>query len=579
MDIFNVHKNIIDDYSSYISSFLDISDPGIRDKVNEYFEAQKLWPQELIQFNPSFEIAGDISDFTSNGLLNKNLQYVFNGYKLYQHQVEALQLGVQNKHFIVTSGTGSGKSLAYIGTILNHLFNLKEKKKGIKALVVYPMNALINSQTLEFEKYKKSFEDKTKTTFPITFKQYTGQESQTEKQEVIDTLPDILLTNYMMLELIMTRLNEVTLRESIAENLSFLVFDELHTYRGRQGADVSMLIRRIHSITKNNLVCIGTSATMSSGDSIEEQKNEVAEVGKKIFGVEIEPNQIINETLISSLSNSSEIEISKLREELNNNYDINAPKEDILKSSLAQWLEKNIAIEEKEGQIVRRKPTNIQSISKTLSDATGIAENICTDKIRTLLKWANTINKDQGKSDTSVLPFKIHQFISQTGSVYVTLDSIDDRLITLDPSAYIIDKDKNKKPLFPVVFSRNSGYEFICVRKNQQESRLEPREFAQRIADEEEDDLNSGYLLVEKEESVWNSEDITNLPDSWLKVKSNGEVVVVTKYENKLPKRIYFDEYGNYSEIQGKLPNKGWFITSPLLFDPTSGTFFDRKTS
>src|SRR5690554_2955997 len=234
MNVFNLHKSIITDYSQYISSFLDISDERIRKSVEDYFKSQKLWPEALIQFNPSFEIAGDIDKVVSEGLLNENLKYVFKEYKLYRHQVEALQLGVDGKHFIVTSGTGSGKSLAYIGTILDHLFKLKEKKKGIKALVVYPMNALINSQTLEFEKYKKSFEDITKTPFPITFRQYTGQESETEKDEIKIELPDILLTNYMMLELIMTRLNEVGLRESISDHLKYLVFDELHTYRGRQ---------------------------------------------------------------------------------------------------------------------------------------------------------------------------------------------------------------------------------------------------------------------------------------------------------------------------------------------------------
>ena len=579
MDIFKVHKNIITDYSSYISSFLDISDKRIKDSVNEYFKSQKLWPQELIQFNPSFEIAGDINDFVNSGLLNENLKYVFNGYKLYRHQVEALRLGIIGKHFIVTSGTGSGKSLAYIGTILNHLFNLHNKKNGIKALIVYPMNALINSQTLEFEKYKKSFENITKLPFPITFRQYTGQESQTEKLDVINSLPDILLTNYMMLELIMTRLNESALRESISENLKYLVFDELHTYRGRQGADVSMLIRRIHSVTKNDLVCIGTSATMSSGDSIGQQTKDVAKFGQKIFGVEIQPDQIINEKLISSLSNSSEPIVDELKNELNNNINIGNSKEALLESKLAQWIEKNIAVKEVEGQLVRREPTTIQYMGKSLSGLTGINEDVCTEQIRKLLTWANGINKEEGKTDSSVLPFKIHQFISQTGSVYTTLDPPEERLITLDPSAYIIDKENNKKPLFPVVFSRNSGYEFICVKKNRTDNKLEPREFTQRIADEEEDDINAGYLLYDKEEPVWNEEDIINLPDSWLKVKSNGETIVLTKYENKLPGRINFDEYGNYSELKGKLPYEGWFITAPLLFDPTSGTFFDRKTS
>ena len=578
MNIFNIHSEIIRDYSSYISSFLDISDRRIHDAVDEYFKSQKLWPQSLIQFNPSFEIAGDINEIVDKGLLNEKLKYVFHDYKLYRHQVEALELGTKDKHFIVTSGTGSGKSLAYIGTIFNHLFNLKEKKKGIKALIVYPMNALINSQTLEFEKYKKSFEDNTHLSFPVTFRQYTGQESESEKQEVKDELPDILLTNYMMLELIMTRLNEASLRESISEHLKYLVFDELHTYRGRQGADVSMLIRRIHSVTKNDLVCVGTSATMSSGKSIEEQKIEVAAVGKKIFGVEFLPEQVINETLVISLTNNSEPSVDELQNELKNDINVNGTKENLLKSNLAQWIEKNIAVEENEDHLVRREPISLEGISEKLSVKTNVDKGICFNQVEKLLTWANRLNKEQGKTDTSILPFKIHQFISQTGSVYTTLDSPEERFITLDPSAFIIDKG-NKKPLYPIVFSRNSGHEFICVRKIQEENTLLPREFTQKIADEEEDDVYNGYILFDKDEPIWSEEDISNLPDTWLKYKTNGEVSVSSAYQNKLPKKIYFDEYGNYSEIKGKLPNEGWFITAPLIFDPTSGTFFDRKTS
>lgn len=578
MNIFNIHNDIIADYSNYISSFLDIADPKIRDSVENYFSSQKLWPQALLQFNPAFKLAGDIDQLISEGLLNKNLKYIFKDYKLFHHQVEALNLGTKGKDFIVTSGTGSGKSLTYIGTIANYLFGLKEKRKGIKALVVYPMNALINSQSLEFEKYKDAFESSTGITFPITFSQYTGQETDTEKEAVKKEEPDILLTNYMMLELIMTRLGESSLRDSISENLKYLVFDELHTYRGRQGADVSMLIRRIHSITKNDLICIGTSATMSSGASIDEQKVEIAAVGKKIFGVDFQKDQVINETLINSLYNATEATNEELAEEINKDIDYNPSREELLRSKIAQWIEQNIAVKEQDGFLVRREPVSLEEIGKKLADETGTEEKRCSEQVRKLLTWANLINKEQGKLDNAILPFKLHQFISQTGSVYATLEYPSNRFITLDPSAFII-QDGEKKPLYPVVFSRISGYEFTCVRKNRVENKLEPREFTQRIADEEEDDVDLGYIVFDKDILIWNSDDISNLPDSWLKVKPNGEVIVNSTYADKLPQKLFFDEYGNYSEIKGKLPLEGWYMSAPILFDPTSGTFFDRKTA
>src|SRR5205085_4815450 len=149
--------------------------------------------------------------------------------------------------------------------------------KRTRAIVVYPMNALANSQLDELtDRVKGSgFAE------AITFKRYTGQEDD-EKREAIRTgKPEILLTNFMMLEMLLTR-QDARDREILAncEGLEFLVLDELHTYRGRQGADVAMLVRRLRERLQrkeNRLACIGTSATMAS-DMEGESRKQVADV-------------------------------------------------------------------------------------------------------------------------------------------------------------------------------------------------------------------------------------------------------------------------------------------------------------
>ena len=76
------------------------------------------------------------------------------------------------------------------------------------------------------------------------------------------------------------------------------MLDELHTYRGRQGADVAMLVRRVRDACQSpDLQCIGTSATMASGGTIADQRAEVAEVASRIFGAEVTPERVIGETL------------------------------------------------------------------------------------------------------------------------------------------------------------------------------------------------------------------------------------------------------------------------------------------
>jgi ATP-dependent helicase YprA (DUF1998 family) len=234
------------------------------------------------------------------------LRDIFKGYSLYVHQLEAIRLGVGGKDFVVTSGTGSGKSLTYIATIFHRLLT-EPKSQGVSAIIVYPMNALINSQTNEFNIYKQNYEDTTGQTFPITVGQYTGQEKSGPRAEMQETPPQILLTNYMMLELLLTRLQERKIRDAIYKNLRFLVFDELHTYRGRQGADVAMLIRRIRAQCSQEVVCIGTSATMVSVGTLEAQREEVAKVATRMFGKRFTAPQIVNEKLTRSLKYSGQL--------------------------------------------------------------------------------------------------------------------------------------------------------------------------------------------------------------------------------------------------------------------------------
>jgi hypothetical protein len=106
------------------------------------------------------------------------------------------------------------------------------------------MNALANSQMKELEKFLEQSELPSRSR--PTFARYTGQESQEERQRSREAKPDILLTNFMMLELLMTRQN--ALDRAVMDNahgLDYIVLDELHTYRGRQGADMAMLVRRV----------------------------------------------------------------------------------------------------------------------------------------------------------------------------------------------------------------------------------------------------------------------------------------------------------------------------------------------
>lgn len=574
MNVFQTHAQIVSDYATYIRSFLQIADPNLRAAVEEELDRGKLWPEPLLQFNPAFEQFSSLAALVNEGVLHPDISDIFTGYSLYRHQVEAIRLGTGSRDFVVTSGTGSGKSLTYIGSIFHHLL-LHPNTPGVSAVVVYPMNALINSQYAEFERYQKNYEKATGKPFPISFGQYTGQEGEDKRAQMRDRPPQILLTNYMMLELLLTRVRERSIREGIYANLRFLVFDELHTYRGRQGADVALLIRRIRALCTQPVTCVGTSATMVSVGSVAEQRNEVARVATKLFGKPFSPEQIIRETLDRSLDYRGSLpDRNELAGAILAGIDPGADLDRLRSHPVAVWLENQVALETRDDHLVRGKPQRVSDIVAGLALDSGQPEGACQVQLDELLQWVSVVNRttQEAGHPYTILPYKLHQFISQAGSVYTTLDQDENRYFSLEPGVYV-PGESEKKPIFPNVFSRASGHAFVCV--SRVGDRLEPREFRDRAADDDEETAD-GYLIVG--EDVWDPlEDLELLPESWVR-RTKGGVVPDSRVKGRFPVKLYFDESGRCSEAE---PMKwwGWFMKAPLLFDPTGGVFYDTKTN
>lgn len=585
MNVFSLHQSIINNYKEYIHSFIRIDNERIRQTVKTALEGGKLWKQPLLQFNPSFQTGQSIGELVQQGVLHSEMNSVFNGYMLYKHQVEAIRLGSQGKGFIVTSGTGSGKSLTFIGSIFNYIFQHRaELHPGVKAIIIYPMNALINSQFKELEKYAENYYATTGQPFPITFGQYTGQEKDEARRQMQTSPPDILLTNYMMLELLLTRNNdgEPRLRQSIYDNLRFVAFDELHTFRGRQGADVAMLTRRLIRQVANPVTCIGTSATMVSGGTFSQQKRKIAQVATLFFGQLFTEEQIIHESLAYSISQHVSFNSNLLKQCLEEGVYATDDIQVIQNHPLAAWLEQVIALRQQEAEPVRNKPLTRQVIIDQLVAFTGCLPDVVQEALDTLLTSISLANvKAKAAGQKPVLPFKLHQFISQTGSVYMTLDS---ETITLEAGYFTQQSHETRKPLFPVVFSRESGVAFFCLTRHP--SLLLPREFDDVDQDDQEPGIQRGYIILSEldedgRDKVWNDDDINNLPDAWLNRDKNGIVTsVVKKNRSFIPQKIYFDDQGSWSDdSDASKPFEGWFMPYKLPFDPTSGTIYDRDTS
>ena len=321
MDIWDVRDRLIDDYRSFTTAFVDIRDRRVKEYVDDQLLRGDQWPEPWISLNPMFASGGSVRDLVTEGLLHDECERIFRvkhdlsdaggrDITFHRHQRDAIEVAASKKSYVLTTGTGSGKSLAYIVPIVDRVLR-QPRTPGVKAIVVYPMNALANSQLGELEKFLTYGYGKGKE--PVTFARYTGQEHGEERDRILNDPPDILLTNYVMLELVLTRPEERRRLVHAAKGLQFLVLDELHTYRGRQGADVAMLVRRVRDACQSpELQCIGTSATMASGGSVADQREEVARVASRIFGDEVTSERVIGETL-SRATNPGEPTAEELR--------------------------------------------------------------------------------------------------------------------------------------------------------------------------------------------------------------------------------------------------------------------------
>lgn len=253
-NVFDFRDELINDYSSFSRSFTRIAAPDIASKVKAEYSNGRYWPEALIQINPNYKRQSTVQQLVEEGILHKRCADIFQVGKqeqkpqplhLYTHQLQAIAKAQSGQSYVVTTGTGSGKSLAFFIPVIDKI--LKERairpEARTRAIVIYPMNALANSQLEELNKFLEGYPPAEQ---PFTVARYTGQESATERQAIAANPPDILLTNFMMLELILTRYEDTDRRVvEHCKGLRFLILDELHTYRGRQGADVALLVRRL----------------------------------------------------------------------------------------------------------------------------------------------------------------------------------------------------------------------------------------------------------------------------------------------------------------------------------------------
>lgn len=298
-------------YISYLNTVFRINDAELQEQfLHLLVQENKFVKGPILEATPSFKLGNSIQELINESVLSSSFNMLdknsFNvNRKLYIHQEKAIRkVVIEKRNIVVATGTGSGKTETFLIPILNYL--LQEKKNGlltpgVRALLLYPMNALANDQMSRIRTLLKSFPE-------ITFGRYTGETEENYKkayekyikqfhteplknelisrEQMWTDPPNILLTNYAMLEYLLLRPDDSVFFDGLlAGHWRYIVLDETHTYKGAKGIEMAMLLRRlkdrINSSGSHKLQCIATSATLGKG---REEFEKISEFASQLFG-------------------------------------------------------------------------------------------------------------------------------------------------------------------------------------------------------------------------------------------------------------------------------------------------------
>lgn len=296
-------EQIREDYLRYVQTAFPMKDPLLRDAFRHLIRRPGfLVKGPYLEGTPPLRPARSIRQLIADGILCKTLARIDGpgfpdpGYPvdrpLYAHQERAVRKIVAGRNVVVATGTGSGKTEAFLIPIIDSLLREGEsgtlRAPGVRALLLYPMNALANDQLKRLRRLLAN-------TPTITFGRYTGQtlgrrdEAEEDfrrvfpqeprvdnelicRDDIRERPPHILLTNYAMLEYLLMRPHDTRLfDDEMGRHWKFIVLDEAHTYSGAAGMEVGMLLRRLRDrVVKSRpsaIRCVVTSATLGRGRS------------------------------------------------------------------------------------------------------------------------------------------------------------------------------------------------------------------------------------------------------------------------------------------------------------------------
>lgn len=325
IDAISFNKDLRDTYWRYLFTTNIISDqePKLQDKFFEKLQQRNaVFNGPFVHCTPSYRLSRSLRDLVNNKgpvklsgkFLNLPARHFAPDQPLYSHQVEAIEAIKDGRNLVVATGTGSGKTECFLIPILDSI--MRDPSGGLRAIIVYPMNALADDQL-------RRLRDLLAATPEVTFGRYTGDtvedfekgkeephlpNERLTRKELRETPPHILLTNFAMLEYLLLRPRDSELFNN--HKLQFLVLDEAHTYTGAQGIEIAMLMRRLQQYLNrkpDQLQFILTSATLGNS---EKATAAVAKFAGDLTGAVFSIEKVLRGDIVNSFSATLEETLS-----------------------------------------------------------------------------------------------------------------------------------------------------------------------------------------------------------------------------------------------------------------------------
>ncbi len=532
-------KQIQQSYVNFYKTNFTLGNPELSNQLDKLSENNRLWREPFIAISQNYIPGRTLEQLSSEIKLDNDLITSIPIQNLFLHQENAIKNIIKfERHTIVSSGTGSGKTESFLIPVLNECTKLNGA--GIKAILIYPMNALANDQVdrlrdILFTLNKKREKvGKTEITFGI----YTGPTAERifdkpgelhsklihlsyrcpscnrndalkcseengkviltcrhekeikikfqvfTREELQNNPPDILITNYSMLQRIMVNQKDKPLFEK--NKIKFLVLDEIHAYGGAKGVDVALLLRRFKrrllkkSFEKQDIICVGTSATMSKASDAKIRKGKIGEFGSRLFGVKFTNDDVFEgekmEWELPPISEVTKFEILDVPESLEEFE--NEEFETICKqisNEIIPDLESSKEKSEFLGKILSKNPF-FQELIKNLSEPKSLnelklsvlsndslkekLEHSFDDKKLDELIWsylkAGSLASTSQKNNEPLLKVGVHNFFRILPKVFMCTNP-DCREMYFTPKE---DCEKCKKKIEELAVCRNCSAEF-----------------------------------------------------------------------------------------------------------------------